>query len=43
MNIKLKDGRFTIPKVLRDMLKLKPNDEIKIELVENKLIITNAK
>lgn len=44
MIIKLdKLGRFVIPKVLREVLGIKPDGEIKLELVDDKLIITKPK
>lgn len=39
MIIRLKDGRFVIPKVIREALKLKPNDIIELRLEGKKLII----
>lgn len=44
MIIKLdKRGTFTIPKIIRETLGLKPDTEIKLELEGEKLIITNPK
>ena len=42
MMIRLKDGRFVIPKVIREALGLKPNDVIELRLEGKKLIITNG-
>lgn len=44
MIIKL-DGnsRFVIPKIIREALGIKPDGEIKLELVDDKLIITKPK
>lgn len=42
MIIKLKDGRFVIPKVIREALKLKTNDRIELRLEGKKLIITKG-
>lgn len=43
MIIKLNErGTFTIPKIIRETLGLKPDAEIKLELDGEKLIITNA-
>lgn len=44
MKIKLDDkGRLMIPKIIRESLGLKPNGEVKLDLVDEKLIIKNAK
>jgi AbrB family looped-hinge helix DNA binding protein len=44
MIIKLdKRGTFTIPKIIRETLGLKPDAEIKLELDGEKLIITKPK
>lgn len=43
MIIKLKDGRFVIPKVMREALGLKSDSEIEIDVVNKKIIITKAK
>lgn len=43
MIIKLKDGRFVIPKIIREALGLDLESEIKLELVDDKLIITKPK
>lgn len=41
MIIKLdKRGTFTIPKIVRDTLNIQGGDNIKIEIVDDKLIIT---
>ena len=41
MIIKLdKRGTFTIPKIVRDTLNIQGGDNIKIEVVDDKLIIT---
>ena len=42
MMIRLKDGRFVIPKVIREALGLKPNDVIELRLEGKKLIITKG-
>lgn len=42
MIIKLKDGRFVIPKVIREALELKPNERIELRLEGKKLIITKG-
>ena len=39
MIIKIKDGRFVIPKVIRETLELKNNDKIELRLEGKKLII----
>ena len=36
-------GRFVLPKIIREALGVKPNGELKIELVDDKLIITKPK
>lgn len=40
MIIKLKDGRFVIPKLIRKALGIEADSEIKIELQDDKLIVT---
>lgn len=41
MIIKLNErGTFTIPKIVRDTLNIQGGDNIKIEVVDDKLIIT---
>lgn len=42
MIIKIKDGRFVIPKVIRETLELKTNDKIELRLEGKKLIITKG-
>ena len=42
MIIKLDEvGRFVIPKIIREALKIDVNGEIKLELYDDELIITN--
>lgn len=36
-----KEGRITIPKLMRDNLKLNINDEVKLDMQGNKIIISN--
>lgn len=40
MKIKLDEkGRIVIPYLIRQALDIKPKDEVKVELIENKMII----
>lgn len=43
MKIKLKDGRFVIPKIMRETLGIKTDSEIEINVVDKKIIITKPK
>ena len=38
-----KRGAFTIPKIIRDALNIQGGDNIKMEIVDDKLIITKPK
>lgn len=42
MIIKIKNGRFVIPKVIREALNLNLNDKIELRLEGKKLIITKG-